>query len=774
MADPDALLQAQLEATIEPNVREEPLEYGGVGVGLMYWMAQAGAIMPPWWSKARDQHLRKFWKDADHLASAFWMIGTKLASVPFVIVPRDHTIKGHVAQATYYNTLLQEGIQFGGGWSEFWMPFFIDLWTMDNGAFGEVIGGGEPDGPIEGPALGLRHLDSWRCSRTSSPEFPVIYQTTKGAKHKLHHSRVIFVSQLPSPAAEMYGVGHSWSTRAINTAQHLVDISVYKQEKLGSRPPRQLLIGRGMSTKELGDALRLSNEDMDNQGLTRFSKTALIAGKNPEIGIDRIDLATTPDGFDERSSTELGMYLIALAGGFPPRWLWPATTTGATKADAMYQHIAGTGGGASWHIQMMTRLLGGSPKGAIHKRGKVLPPHLKIIFDYQDDEQDRAQSEIRKTRADVREKNLNTGSTTVRVNREQMLQDSEISEAQFREMELNEGRLPDGESVMTLFVSEDPVYKSLLDLGVDEPLLTAINDPATMLVAIDVAIIKTATIATNDSNKKLVGKAKNANAALIELKERYESLVVESPPELEEEDLLPEDNDEDLPEVEKMGVLRGLWTKLTGKEEEMEEVLLKSEASFRGAIRQAIRGGWTGHLDMFGVTDAIIGAISHDLADAWNQGALSCGIKEEELTAEELNAREVFVNGQMVYVFDFASVVVETGNDHRESPRDRSFNLGPLMSRGEVWANRWPEAFTMGKTMACANQKLKWVLGEAEHCSSCLKLNGKVKRASFWQDKGILPRVAGAGYLECKGWRCQCNLVETEDSLSKGPLPKLP
>jgi hypothetical protein len=1205
MADQDALLQAQIEATIEPNVRDDPLEYGGVGVGLMYWMAQAGQIVAPWWSKTRDQQLRRFWKNSDHLASAFWMIGTKMASVPFQVLPRDNSIKGHVKQADYYNTLLQEEIQFGAGWSEFWTPFYIDLWTMDNGAFAEVMGDGEPDGPIEGPVLGLRHLDSWRCSRTSNPLYPVVYQTTAGAKHKLHHSRVLSVAQQPSPSEEMYGVGHSWTTRAINIAQELVDITVYKQEKLGSRPPRQLLIGRGISTKEMSGALRLANEDMDNQGLTRFSKTALIGSKNPDIALDKVDLAGVPDGFDERTSIELGMYLIALAGGFPPRWLWPATSTGATKADAMYQHIAGTGGGASWHIQMMTRLLGGSPLGIKHSRGKVLPPFLKIVFDYQDDEQDRAQSEIRKTRASTRKENLAAGTMTVRIAREEMVTNGEIDLSQFREMELEDGRLPDGESVITLFVSDDPAYQELLDLEVEEPLLTIANDPEEMLVSIELAAIEAMYIATNSPNKPLATKANNALAALSLLKEAYEPLVAEavqqdmeadaaaeeaaeenaeapqtgggqesaetpeeeSPPEegsepFEDEEPEPdEDEVKDIltviymlkeedpsltemeyyevldksfnfgakmgqvisgalargaggrfvnaaelsglrdqlmqriaarlrgalarrrgkkplgdsprsqiqsdrrermaafiaalresataskkpsgggakkkpkkptekkpsggsgakpkkdPEVEakkkraakareREGVLNGVseslnvnredldalhaflsagkegdtngdlipvsspspeqetrlvgeglleydtsgqlvatgsarsllaaartnnqqraqeamgrarrlrqdkvervedytsradketvkqeemradieevksdlqedlteidarldsdqakWDTaksdlesrlseleseespdrdkiaavkdsiregeermddkrddaedrktaaedraadredslneriaksestaedlradaeklatqvglLTGDEdEETKEVRLKSAASFRSSIRAAIRGGWTGNLDTFGVADTIISAIHRELTNAWNEGALSCGIKEDELTPEEVQARETFINSQMLYVVDFAGVVTETGESHRESPRDPAYKLGPLMSRGEVWANRYQEAYTQAKVMACANKKLKWVLGPTEHCTSCLRLDGKVKRASFWSERGIIPRVAGATYLDCGGWKCQCDLVETEDSLSKGPLPNLP
>lgn len=1172
MPDTDQLLQAQMEATIEPNVREEPTEYG-VGIGLMYWMAQAGQIIAPWWSKTRDKQLRRFWKDADHISSAFWMIGTKMVSVPFTVIPRDMTIKSHVKQADYYNSLLQEEIEFGGGWSEFWMPFFLDLWTQDNGAFGEVLGGGKPDGPIEGPVIGLRHLDSYRCSRTSSPQFPVIYQATDSKKYKLHHTRVIHISQMKSPAEEMYGVGHSWLTRAINKAQELVDISIYKQEKLGSRPPRQLLIGKGISTKELGGALRLANESMDNEGLTRFSKTAIIGSKNPEIAVDRIDLATVPDGFDEQTSTELGMFLIALAGGFPPRWIWPASSTGATIADAIFSHISGTGGGASWHLQAMTRLLAGSPRGAAHSRGKVLPPHLKIVFDYQDDEQDRAQSEIRKSRADYREKNLNTGSTTVRVNREQMLSDGEITEPQFKEMELADGRLPDGQDVLTLFVSDDPAYQEMLDLEVEEPLLTIANDPEEMLVSIELAAIEVMYIASNSTNKILTTKAENALAALGKLKAAYEPLVAQAaqeqmeaeaaeteaqaegeegapqegqPPQEDEEerpepfadepadeeeeeeepseeeakdiletvlimkelepalslqdhyevldkafnfgaqmgqvisgslargaggrfvnaaqlaaqrdqirqriasrlrgslarrrkrrplgaatpraklqeerktrlkafltalrekraeaakpkpkkggakkkpkpkkepkkkpagrarkpkkdpeveakkkradqakkrdevfdritdamDIAKEDLDglhaflsagkegdsegniidtkDPSPEVEARLVSTGLlqydqdgslvstgaarsllaaartenhqrakeavsrarrlhaakakrvedlqerasketktqedtraemesrkadWVEekasleerlsslqedpetnaeairdtedrisdkedklqdrldklqdkidkseekaetlkadaerlarqigliTEGDDEETKEVRLKSASSFRGEIRSAIRGLWGGHIDLFGFTDSMVSAIRRNLTNAWHEGAKSCGIKENELTPEEVAARDTFVNGQMLHVMDFGSDIEVVRDIHLESPRDQSGKLGPLLSRGEMWANRYQEAYAKGKVMACANKKLRWDLGEAEHCDSCLKLTNKVKRAKYWHDRGIIPAVAGADYLDCRGYNCQCKFTETDEPQSKGPLPSLP
>jgi hypothetical protein len=97
--------------------------------------------------------------------------------------------------------------------------------------------------------------------------------------------------------------------------------------------------------------------------------------------------------------------------------------------------------------------------------------------------------------------------------------------------------------------------------------------------------------------------------------------------------------------------------------------------------------------------------------------------------------------------------------------------LRTASSRLPMWINRYTEVVNTAKTMACANQKLMWTLGPTEHCSSCLKLEGKVKRGKFWQESGVLPQ---SRQLECGGFRCQCSLQPTDAPLSRGSLPRLP
>lgn len=465
--------QAAIDQTVQSRVKSDALDYGGIDI--LPLLVRAGELVPAWWSRARDMELSRLWKRSDHISGAISMFQTKTASVPLKVVPRDSSIKRWVKLADQYNQILVEGSDFGGGWhTSLCLKAVEDYLTQDNGFFIEVIGYGRKDGPIVGVPLGMAHLDAQNCQRTSSPEYPVIYTDTDGRRYKLHASRVIFSSAMPSSRARMHGVGFSPLSRMVATAQHLVDIATYEQEKLGSRPPRQAIIAEsGISAENVVTAFLMAENSMDNQSLGRYAKTVVVGPKvaasqaNP-IKLNLIDLNSTPDGFSKTESITLGMFLIALALNIPPRWIWPATQAGATKADAMFQHVAGMGGGIGLLLKIFQQLIGGSDKGNI--TGKFLPPGLALIFDFQDDEQDRAKAEIGKLRAENRANDLTSGVIDVRVARQQALEAGDISEAQYNDLELKDGRLPGGEDVLTLFYSADPDMQRLLSLSVGDPL----------------------------------------------------------------------------------------------------------------------------------------------------------------------------------------------------------------------------------------------------------------------------------------------------------------
>jgi hypothetical protein len=201
------------------------------------------------------------------------------------------------------------------------------------------------------------------------------------------------------------------------------------------------------------------------------------------------------------------------------------------------------------------------------------------------------------------------------------------------------------------------------------------------------------------------------------------------------------------------------------------------ESDFQLETRAAFRKVWSGIIsDPFDFVDEMVGIITRGLTRAWIEGAKEEGIEEQDLTETERNALEDLINGQFVFLPGLSQDILEIREKAIEDGVTPGLRNMPtsLFNRASLWVNRYGQARTQGKIMAAADKPTVWLLGEAEHCSSCIRLNGKVKRASFWVKSGILPRVPGAPYLECKGYHCACTLQTTDQKVASGPLPKLP
>ena len=448
---------------------------GYAGQHLILFMAQAHDLIAPWWSRTRDLQLRRFWKSVDYLSGAVYTMESRLKTVPFEVRPKNVAIKSHVALAVEFQRILEEMSDFGAGWGTFYSQWVEDLITQDNGTFAEILGKGPPEGHIRGAPLGIAHLDAARCVRTSDPVYPVIYWSSTGKRSKLHHTRVMFTSQMPSPAEEMHRVGFSAVSRCINVSQTLLDILIYKQEKLGSRPQRAVWVTQGgLDPDDVRGAFRLAGETMDNRLLRRYSNTVVLGADTiPDAAIQELDLASLPDGFDEQTSVTLGMSTIALAFGMDARELFPGLQSGATRAEALIAHIKQRGKGPGDILRETERLI----------NAKFLPPILEFEFDFQDDEQDRTVAEIKKTRAGTLVQLGELGLIDTRGIREQMLETGDLTREQFERMELNSGRLPDGTDLLMAF--HDPEMAEFLDLGLDMPLNTEVNDAALVLQLIE-------------------------------------------------------------------------------------------------------------------------------------------------------------------------------------------------------------------------------------------------------------------------------------------------
>lgn len=503
-------IETSLDNTIQDGVKQ-PIQSG---MSLVRWLSKSGQYVSPWWSEQRDIDLRQFWKRSDHLSGAIYSMVSKINSIPFKIVPRN------VADRTQYNRAekLQEEMeatsQFGDGWQLLISRMLEDYLGQDNGMFAEVIGEGDPNGPLIGRPLSVAHLDASRCQRTGNAEYPVLYRAQSGKLHQLHYTRVMFASQMSSPIEDMYGVGFCAVSRCINVSQVLVDILTYEQEKLGSRPHRAILIAKGgLEPIDIARAFEIAEGSMDSQGLSRYSKVVLTGSASmPEAAIEKIELSSLPDGFDEQTSITLGMATIALAFGVDARELFPAMGAGATRADAMLQHLKQRGKGPGQILQTMEQLF----------NYKYLPRDYKLVFDFQDDAQDRQEAEIAKIRAERRVQDRSSGAVDIRTTRELMLEDKEITRRQFERLELSDGRLSDGAPVVSLFYSDTGDYEDWLNVGTTDPLDRESNDAEAMHMIIRERFAQVSRVLVEEStNLSKIDKAMEALAALKKLDEYY-------------------------------------------------------------------------------------------------------------------------------------------------------------------------------------------------------------------------------------------------------------
>lgn len=452
------------------NAEAQPVA-NAIESAILSWLMPSRHAISPHWSRTRDQELRALWKTVDPFKVAVNTFIAKAVTIPIRIHPVDKSVIRHSRQAVESQQRL---ITFSGlmrGWKKEFRKYGIDFCTQDNGAFMLVMGKGPASQPIRGAPYGVLHLDAETCQRTGDPTFPVIYTHSDGQRYRLHYTRLIYTSNLPDPDRDLFDVGHCPISVALDSGIEMRDIYTYMQEKLGSRPKRQIIFAKTGTTRDkLMEAFEFADDKMDAEGLKRFSKTVMLAPKNPNGTLDlgMIDMAQTPDQFDRKDTSLIDISHIAAAFGLTLQDLAVnyGISVGSQQSNEV-QERQGRGKGPGAFLE--------DTEDQINQ--KFLPPHLFAVFDNQDDAQDEQQSKIWDMRSTARQRDLTTGSTTIQVERSRMMRTNEITEEEYAQMELLDGRLSNGTSVIALFFSRDPFFKAFLDFGVENVTNPEDNEP---------------------------------------------------------------------------------------------------------------------------------------------------------------------------------------------------------------------------------------------------------------------------------------------------------
>ena len=731
-----------------------------------------GELLPPWWSSSRDIALNRMAFQNDQFKGSVHKVQNRITAANWLVVPRDPTIKKHINLAKVYNSILFDSLEFGQGlyvWLDKWL---WALFTQDNGAFAGIIDeAGTPyDMPVASMVIGSDIWDSSKCTRTSNPMYPVVY-SEGGIKTAVHHSRVMFSSQMPHPAKGMNGVGQCWLSRAVDTVQNLMDVAIYKQEKLGSRPNSQIIVASGGLDKvDIAKAILLANQSNDNQGLTRYAKKAIVGDVNrPEGAISKLDLVDT-DIFNEKESLEIGMASLALSGGYPFRDFWPSQGAIA-KSDAEFAHITGTSGYKQL-LDTIVFLFSGNPNSEFNITPKFLPRELELTVTLIDDDQQQRMADVKKKRAETWSIQLKDEVLDRRTIRELAFKTGDITQQQFERQELQDGRLPDGEKSILLFLSEKPFIKRLLTLPFDDVLDVVLNrsQAVEIIAAINKQLEIVNTTIINSGSTPILLAARQARSALEALKKEYEKVLVVDIAANEDSSITPvvlEETQEAKPVFNPGGNFRPRKKPTANTEDDTTKEIKETTGAnlpfevqeYEEAIQALIEEGTSGN-----ITQEEFESELEDLTIEFTTAMFLLGIgldgedledSEREFLAEQIQINLDAISGLSNDVYSGAFLAVASGG-----------NGNNIIARSALWGGVLGSVFYAGMLLIREDTiRYQWVWTPGkDHCADCRSRNGLIKTAREWRkdfNNGIYPKSSG---LACKGFYCGCGFIEVLSS----------
>lgn len=170
------------------------------------------------------------------------------------------------------------------------------------------------------------------------------------------------------------------------------------------------------------------------------------------------------------------------------------------------------------------------------------------------------------------------------------------------------------------------------------------------------------------------------------------------------------------------------------------------------AIEGLVNGVYNGNIGGQFI-DTMANIISGQLTQAYRQAWEDEGMTDYFAPDYLSESLEAMILNQYDYVDQFYRDIVDARVD--------GTSVSPLLARAKLWANQWNAAYNEAVRLITlqGGGNLVWEYGDAEHCNTCLSLNGIVARADEWDTLGVKPQ---GDMLECGGWNCKCALVSTD------------
>lgn len=326
--------------------------------------------IPAWGTPGRTRRLRE-------IARAEPILSGALASMVSKAVSLDWEITGGRNRVARFHELLSEA-EDGKGWS-----FLLDRWTQDYlgadlGGVLELARAGD-----NGPVAGLYGIDAECLMPTGNVDVPFRYfpklssGNLSGTSVPLLPGQFTRIVDMPSPDEARFGIGYCAVSRALKAAKVLMALYHYEDERLSDMPLPGLMTVTGMTMDEIKEAFALYQATRESNRQVVFKNLLWLAAQgsslNP-INANLVSFASLPEGFNREQVVTLYIYTLALDFGVDVREFWPASQTGATKAEAEVQAEKAKGKGFGRMLASIERAL----------NWDVLPQGLEFKFSLKD------------------------------------------------------------------------------------------------------------------------------------------------------------------------------------------------------------------------------------------------------------------------------------------------------------------------------------------------------------------------------------------------------
>lgn len=367
------------------SVQKRTEENAKIASGFTFWFSsnfENEFDIPAYWSEWRDIELDAFVKKPgnDILQGGLASLVKKFKAMSWILEGPEKPVR-------FYHDVLSNA-EFGKGWGNLLGKTLERYWTQDKGGLWELIGDGDPNGPIEGPVLAVAYLDNRYCQPTGDSDYPIIYHNSKTNKaHALHKSRVIRFIDMPSPIEEMNDIGFCAVSRLISSSAILLKLNKYKNEKLSDLPEAGMLIFSNINKTQFEDIRAEFETDRQRMGQEYWRSIMTLFGLDPSQPADAkfIDFSKLPDAFNEFETIQTYINILALAFGVDAREFWPVSSgTWGNVMETSIQHLKAKGKAIGELISTIEREI----------NWHILPKSVRFKFKFKDDEEDLSRADI--------------------------------------------------------------------------------------------------------------------------------------------------------------------------------------------------------------------------------------------------------------------------------------------------------------------------------------------------------------------------------------------